>query len=1214
MRRGEGDLEKIAAKAIESWIMWLEISITREVLDMDDKMIYSYIDEIGKRLADPGLYGAASLMVGAGFSKNANCVGDKKNTPPDWTQLSEMMYEELYPFEKDNEKRKWGECSGKNVLTLAQKYEVTFDRRSLNSLIERSIADKNYVPGELHRNLLELNWNDVFTTNYDTLLERAIEQVATRKNYKIVYSQDDLPGSVRPRLVKLHGSIEHSNQYIITEEDYRTYPDKYAPFVNTVQQSMLETRLCLLGFSGEDPNFLNWLGWLRDSMGENCPAIYLCGLFDNLGIAERKMLEQRHITILDLSILVDKTEKNQYYTSIKKFIELLKQKSEKKKENILTQRPYEYTNLKNNESKMDMSKYAKDMKSITTHLIDKLDDYVCLPLNEAKSISSYIYVQLDLVLNTEVFEDKYVLINSYCRILKECNCPLYDNVADKLRIIVDDINIDWDTKTDVILYLLQMYRIDGRYDDYLHVKNDSAVSLLDGIRKKNEYWIESVKYYMCILDINKAYECLEKIEISSYDEWALKKASLLNQLNKRKEAKELITTTVAFISQQKYSENKNASLIGYANLVARASWMMFDGQELFSDSLYEDNQFNCRKIVITSKETIIETIFENQRPQNQRVNSFNPNTYTINYTIGSTGELKKTEESFKYLLLQDLLCIGIYSDHKNSTDAAIKNIDNTSYSPLWRWYKILKINDKNIYNLYFTRERIYSTDMKFVKIFYDQIISLIEAGLGDCAVKEKMFVDYKTLTDIAAKMTIVLDEDRILKLIRILIQIDEEFTDEHEKKSIVNEALRIMQYSFNCKVFNGCINYILDNKLLEYRFTSYFNNVDYGIEDVDEKLFQEKLINSMKIELDSENSMVRDNAVNKFKLFEKIIIDSECYEQILDKVWNQVDEFGLPLNSTYLPIAWIEDKKHEAEEKTIGYLLHPQISRDYHESVICSRGDVDDQVQGYCTVLYYMMKIKNNNIFSGEQLFDIVKYFNDYVKHEKKLVNSGFDIMGQIEHMKNKLNKINNIVMLLCISAKVSNLYSEELERIVNSFLSQMDDLKIHTESIRVLLGNVDANVIFTEFEKMILGGDEKEFSTAFTMLYGAVQILHNKNEESSLDDLIIQFIHRIPYLEMRIGKRIMLELHSVLRRKIFLNKENIKYVTNMLKLCYEIFKQAKEEHMKDGLDGMYNVSNLAKAYYKFLKENSIKIGRDFEALIRDFKECKLNEIKFNWL
>ena len=75
-----------------------------------------------------------------------------------------------------------------------------------------------------------------------------------------------------------------------------------------------------------------------------------------------------------------------------------------------------------------------------------------------------------------------------------------------------------------------------------------------------------------------------------------------------------------------------------------------------------------------------------------------------------------------------------------------------------------------------------------------------------------------------------------------------------------------------------------------------------------------------------------------------------------------------------------------------------------------------------------------------------------------------------------------------------------------------------------------------------------------------------------------------------------------------------MKYVVNMLKLCYEIFKKAKEDRMKDGLDGMYNVSNLAKTYYEFLKENSIEIGSEFETLISDFKECKLNEIKFNWL
>lgn len=33
--------------------------------------------------------------------------------------------------------------------------------------------------------------------------------------------------------------------------------------------------LCLIGLSGNDPNFLEWIGWLRDIMGNNDAPVYL---------------------------------------------------------------------------------------------------------------------------------------------------------------------------------------------------------------------------------------------------------------------------------------------------------------------------------------------------------------------------------------------------------------------------------------------------------------------------------------------------------------------------------------------------------------------------------------------------------------------------------------------------------------------------------------------------------------------------------------------------------------------------------------------------------------------------------------------------------------------------------------------------------------------------------------------------------------------------
>src|SRR5699024_11429726 len=92
--------------------------------------------------------------------------------------------------------------------------------------------------------------------------------------------------------------IPDKKPYIISEEDYRTYPTKYAPLVNTVQQSMLETQLCLLGFSGDDPNFLSWIGWLRDNMGENTPPIYLCGIFSQMSEYESKVRSEEHTSEL----------------------------------------------------------------------------------------------------------------------------------------------------------------------------------------------------------------------------------------------------------------------------------------------------------------------------------------------------------------------------------------------------------------------------------------------------------------------------------------------------------------------------------------------------------------------------------------------------------------------------------------------------------------------------------------------------------------------------------------------------------------------------------------------------------------------------------------------------------------------------------------------------------------------------------------------------
>ncbi len=248
-----------------------------------DNNIRPYLDEIAARLWS----GHAAVMVGAGFSKNAD------DQFPDWPQLGDIFYKKIHGREPTQRYL--------NVLKLADEVEAAFGRPVLKGLLRSSIPDKNCEPSPLHVKLLDLPWTDVFTTNYDTLLERACSLVTSQK-YDVIVNKEDLVFSERPRIIKLHGSFSSSvRDFVITEEDYRLYPKNFAPFVNTVQQSLLENTLCLIGFSGDDPNFLQWIGWIRDNLGRHALLkIYLVGVFD-ISDAQRKLFDQRDIVLVNLA-------------------------------------------------------------------------------------------------------------------------------------------------------------------------------------------------------------------------------------------------------------------------------------------------------------------------------------------------------------------------------------------------------------------------------------------------------------------------------------------------------------------------------------------------------------------------------------------------------------------------------------------------------------------------------------------------------------------------------------------------------------------------------------------------------------------------------------------------------------------------------------------------------------------------------------------------
>ncbi|MEH7470022.1 SIR2 family protein, partial [Priestia megaterium] len=273
-----------------------------------------HIEKIRERLYK----GNVAIMVGAGFSLNAVQLSNFKGSFLTWPQLVDGMKNKLYLSE---EARKYAPT---DPLKLAQEFEFEFGREALEDFLKEALPDNNYIPGDLHKMLLSIPWADIFTTNYDTLIERTRDSIYD-KSYSLVQTTSDIPNSIKPRIVKLHGSFPSHRPFIFTEEDYRTYPTKFSPFVNLVQQSIMENTLCLIGFSGDDPNFKNWIGWVKDNLGDYASSIYFCGFLTE---SQKRNLESKNIRVIDFTkLFADEKQSNYHEYALKWFfLELLKPK------------------------------------------------------------------------------------------------------------------------------------------------------------------------------------------------------------------------------------------------------------------------------------------------------------------------------------------------------------------------------------------------------------------------------------------------------------------------------------------------------------------------------------------------------------------------------------------------------------------------------------------------------------------------------------------------------------------------------------------------------------------------------------------------------------------------------------------------------------------------------------------------------------------------
>lgn len=224
------------------------------------------------------------FFIGSGMSKNVGL--------PDWEQLINELKKDLNTTEED-------------YLKVAQLYFLEFGEYEYLKKIKSFFPSENIVIQNTHSLLVKLFPQNIITTNWDIVIEKAIDNEMAL--YDVVRNDSELINTTSNRkLIKMHGDIEIGN-IVFKEDDYLEYSQKF-PLVENYVKSILSTNtVVFLGYSYNDINLKYITKWIQSSSKVRPPAYMIVFKEDKI---QEKYFKNHGISVLNISDKYSNKDKN----------------------------------------------------------------------------------------------------------------------------------------------------------------------------------------------------------------------------------------------------------------------------------------------------------------------------------------------------------------------------------------------------------------------------------------------------------------------------------------------------------------------------------------------------------------------------------------------------------------------------------------------------------------------------------------------------------------------------------------------------------------------------------------------------------------------------------------------------------------------------------------------------------------------------------------
>lgn len=1086
--------------------------------------IFEYIKEIASKIKN----NRASVMVGAGFSKNAEQIVQTDKKFLDWNSLGNVFYEKVN-----------GHLPGKNdqylnVLKLAEEVEAAFGRTVLNEIIRDSLPDAEYAPSTLHEKLLNLGWKDVFTTNYDTLLERTLEKI-TDKHYSVILNKEDLIYSSNPRIIKLHGSFPSTLPFIITEEDYRQYPKNSAIFVNTVQQTLIENALCLVGFSGDDPNFLQWIGWIRDNIGKDIASkIYLVGIF-NFSTAQLNLLNKRNIVVLNMANCPNVTD---HYTALELFFDALTELTKEEdseswpKDQIHHHIDFNKTEV-NNDVETVIKDWAESRKSYPGWLIapsakrkslliktnfHHLDVFYHIQRNHLDPIIAFNFLyEYNWRINKCLMPILKSEINIYEKVLYSINpfpgiLSLNDNelIYAKTQPEWKEVYPKW---IDLYIDLLRSYRENGIFDKFEKVLSDlELLASFISPEQSAKIHCEKVRKQLFAMNLAEANKELQNwprdISLPAFE---IQRAGLLIELGDLSQALKILSEELSYIRKSPVKEVNLFRISVEAYLVILTSY----AKQALRDQNRDEEEASEKKLSKIYDAYAEIKLFEaslTEMPEKE-IEKEEYDLHRITRTIATDNSAHI--EAFQFVRFFEEIGRPFNCNHiVSSTNACLEAIKRINpYAPLWSMILEIKVNDNKIKNNVWTRntifdmsnEEIENTTKLCIRAIKDNLEYIEESNhfreanfqLGIAAV----------LPEILSRLCYRMSDEMKLKTLEILdlIYRSKEPSNFKNLKNLARRLIESMSERLKIENFNALMKTYLyepEKEIDKLDYADIFEAFNYQKET--EELYKtvtiEKQVTEILLQL-LEKSEGREIALTRlFYLYNFGLLRPEEITALQKNVWDNVNDDGLP------KIPNIYSKK---------YILDLPAPEDI---------DVHSLIKNYILGLKIPKEQKGVTTFStyNKPLFlleletctrsfdypDGIKWSDDeFAVIVKKILDAWVnDISLVSEREKENLESSELFVILFDKYKSVDKILSQVIlsnnlntdNENLKTLLTQFNEYHVPCLQLRILVNN-ESDALDDMYD-VVCGSDIREIVAACNAIYTTVSMQKEEHKDSILE------------------------------------------------------------------------------------------------------------------